>query len=82
VNGSDLYHRLTRIETQFEERGKARDEKLDSIEQKVDQLYQAFVQGQGSAKANKFWIGAIGGIAGAFGGFLVKILPLTSSLPK
>lgn len=74
----EFYERLARIE----ERAAARDEKLNNIADKVDKLYDAFVEGRGVMKAGRLAVAAIGALGGAAVTLLFKILPFTSSLPK
>lgn len=64
----ELYQRLARIE----ERAAARDEKLNSMSEKIDEMYEAFVRSKGA-----WW--ALSGAAmlgGAIIGLIFKYIPL------
>lgn len=66
--------RLTRLEAESEDR----DRRLARMEQKLDDIHDAFNQ----AKGAKWMLVALATVGGAIAGFATKFLPWTATFPK
>ena len=70
----DSRERLTRLEVEV----KNLEEKLTDACDKIDKMYDAFVQ----AKGARYVLAAAAALAGGIAGFMVKIIPFSNGLPK
>jgi hypothetical protein len=78
MNDYELYQRMARME----ERAILRDEKINDICSKVDELYKALVAGNSALTTARWFVGVIGAAAGTIAALIIKFLPFSSTLPK
>lgn len=74
VMDSDTRDRVIRMEAEVDNLEK----KVDQMSQKIDDMHNVFMQARGA----RYVIIGAAAIGGAVTGFLVKLIPLTHSLPK